>query len=68
MYDVIMATSETSLREAITEVVKKVNEKKKEGWRTAGGIDTNTKWPVYVKPEDEEVPSFYYACQAIEKD
>ena len=67
MYDVIMATSETSLREAIAEVVKKVNEKMKLGWRTSGGIDTNTKWPVYVEPEDVEVPSFYYACQAIVK-
>ena len=66
MYDVIMATSSTSLREAINEVVAKVNEKKKEGWRTAGGIDTNTRWPVPDEELDE--PSFFYACQAIEKD
>jgi len=68
MYDVIMATSSTSLREALDEVIKKVNDKEKEGWRRAGGINTHVKCPVHIKPEDVEVPSFYYACQAIEKD
>ena len=66
MYDVVMATSSDCLREAIEELVEKVNKKKAEGWRTVGGIDTNTKYP--FDPEDMDIPSFYYACQAMEKD
>ena len=66
MYDVMMATSSDSLVEAVTEVIEKVNEKEKEGWRRAGGISTNIKCP--LPSEDLETPSFYYASQAIEKD
>ena len=65
MYDVIMTTSSTSLREAIKDLVIEVNLKKEEGWHTVGGVSTNPIIPLY--PEDLKMPSFYYACQAIEK-
>ena len=66
MYDVIMTTSSTSLRHAIDKLISEVNEKKKEGWKTTGGIDTSPK--IQLCDMYTAGPSFYYACQAIEKD
>ena len=65
MYDVIMTTSSTSLREAIKDLVIEVNLKKDEGWHTVGGVSTHPIIPLH--PKHLDMPTYYYACQAIEK-